>query len=266
MSSILDRLVAEARQRVLDLKSSNTLGVLRERAARHTPRGFGKALLNSSPAVIAELKQASPSKGLIREDFDPVALAVELEQSGAAALSVLTEPAHFLGSLEFLAAVSQQVKIPCLRKDFIVDPAQVIEARAYGADAVLLIVAALNDEELKTLKTAAEDVVLDVLCEVHDERELERSVAIGFTLIGVNSRTLRTFEVNIDETLRLGTKVAKIATAVAESGIHTAEDVRRLTEAGYKALLVGESLMRHPRPGTALQRLLAAPMSRHSAR
>jgi indole-3-glycerol phosphate synthase len=259
MTATLDQLVAEARQRVEKCKRSGDIAGIRAHAMERQPSGFRRALLQTRPAVIAELKKASPSKGLIRADFDPVKLARELQGAGAAALSVLTEETHFQGSLENLQAVSAVVSIPILRKDFIVDEFQIVEARACGADAILLIVAALDDEDLVRLKQSADELQLDVLCEVHDDVELKRAVALGFDIIGVNSRDLKTFKVDLNNALELATRIPDFALAVAESGIHTRDDVRRILGAGFQAILVGESLMRQPRPGIALASLLTVP-------
>jgi indole-3-glycerol phosphate synthase len=207
--------------------------------------------------VIAELKKASPSKGVIRADFRVVELALGMEQAGAAALSVLTEEKYFRGSLENLRLASANVSIPCLRKDFIVDELQLLEARAYGADAALLIVAALDDSELKQLRSSAQALQLDVLCEVHDEHELRRSVDAGFDIIGVNNRDLRTFQVTLEISLRLNANIPVDALRVAESGIRSGADISRLRSAGYQAFLIGESLMREADPGAALSKLLA---------
>lgn len=207
-------------------------------------------------AVIAELKKASPSKGLIRASFHPAELARELEEAGAACLSVLTDEEFFQGSLENLWKASASVKIPCLRKDFIVDEFQLVEARANAADAILLIVAALSDAELNRLALGARSRGLDVLCEVHDRDELQRALAAGCDLIGVNTRDLRTFHVDLQTALDLAPEFPAGIVRVAESGIHSAEDVARLRAAGYHAFLVGESLMRAERPGEALRALM----------
>jgi indole-3-glycerol phosphate synthase len=206
--------------------------------------------------VIAELKKASPSKGLIRAEFDVAVLAPQLEAGGAAVLSVLTDEKFFQGSLENLRRASAAVGIPCLRKDFMVDEFQVLEARANAADAILLIVAALTDAELRTLRGAAKAHGLDVLCEVHDAKELERALALDCECVGVNSRDLRTFEVSLDRACELAAKLPKSVVRVAESGIHTAADMQRLRAAGYEAFLIGESLMRQSHPGEALAHLL----------
>jgi indole-3-glycerol phosphate synthase len=210
-------------------------------------------------AVIAELKKASPSKGLIRAEFRPAELAQELEAAGAAALSVLTDGEFFQGSLGNLREASAAVKVPCLRKDFVVDEFQLLEARANAADAVLLIVAALSAKALDVLAAAARSQALDVLCEVHDGDEFERALDAGCDLIGVNTRDLRTFQVDPEIALRLANKFPSNVVRVAESGIHSAEDVARLRAAGYDAFLVGESLMRADSPGEALRELMRVP-------
>jgi indole-3-glycerol phosphate synthase len=212
--------------------------------------------------VIAELKKASPSKGLIRAEFRPAELAAELEAAGAAALSVLTDEEFFQGSLGNLREASAAVAIPCLRKDFIVDEFQLVEARANAADAVLLIVAALSAEELGRLARGARERGLDVLCEVHDGAELQRALDAGCDLVGVNTRDLRTFQVDLSTALDMAAKFPAGVVKVAESGIHSAEDVARLRAAGYDAFLVGESLMRAAAPGDALRALVTSPESR----
>jgi len=229
-------------------------------AADHRPRGFRKALLQADakgPAIIAELKKASPSRGVIREHFPVSQLASEVAEAGAVALSVLTEEKHFSGSLENLRVSSRTVNIPCLRKDFIVDEAQLLEARAYGGDAALLIVAALSDAELRSLSHRAQELELDILCEVHDQEELQRALAAGCDIIGVNNRDLRTFEVTLETSVRLNSHIPATALRVAESGINTGADIARLRALGYEAFLVGESLMKEPSPGGALRKLLA---------
>ena len=279
MAAILDRIVAATRARVAEAKRRVDLRELEHRAERHVPRGFRRGLENSYPvsakrvghagevssgriAVIAELKKASPSKGLIRAEFNPVALACELEAAGATALSVLTDGEFFQGSLENLREASAAVKIPCLRKDFIVDEFQLVEARAHAADAVLLIVAALTPRELNRLAVSALGQGLDVLCEVHDADELQRALDAGCDLIGVNTRDLRTFRVDLQTALVLAERFpASGVMRVAESGIDSFEDVARLRAAGYDAFLVGESLMRAERPGEALRELLGVASS-----
>jgi indole-3-glycerol phosphate synthase len=258
MPAFLDQIVAATRVRVAKAKHTADLRDLEHRAEHHAPRGFRRALEKSKHdvAVVAELKKASPSKGLIRPDFHPADLARELESAGATALSVLTDEEFFQGSLANLQAASAAVSIPCLRKDFIVDEFQLLEARAHSADAVLLIVASLSQPELMSLSRAAHAHGLDVLCEVHDLDELRRALNSGFDLIGVNSRDLRTFKVDLETAIRLTEEIPANVVRVAESGIHTSADVARLRAAGYHAFLVGESLMRAQHPGEALQDLL----------
>jgi indole-3-glycerol phosphate synthase len=261
MAASLEQIVAATRRRVVELRRTANLRELERRALEHNPRGFRRALEEKSGtgvAVIAELKKASPSRGLIRADFDPENLARELEGSGAAALSVLTDEEFFQGSLTNLVKASAATKLPCLRKDFIVDEFQVLEARAHGADATLLIVATLSQMELTSLARHAADHGLDVLCEVHDERELQRALDAGCNLIGVNSRDLRTFKVDLETAFRLSRLIPKNAVRVAESGINTGADIARLRTAGYQAFLIGESLMRAESPGAALLSLIAS--------
>jgi len=279
MAAVLDRMVAATRARVAEARRSANLRELERRAEQHAPRGFRRALESSHPpaksagrvgqperiAVIAELKKASPSRGLIRADFRPAELARELEAAGAAALSVLTDEEFFQGSIENLREASAAVKIPCLRKDFIMDEFQVVEARASAADAVLLIVAALNARELGRLASSARSHGLDVLCEVHDGEELQRALDAGCELIGVNTRDLRTFQVNLETAFKLAEKLPTNVVRVAESGIHAPEDVARLRAAGYHAFLIGESLMRAERPGEALRELMQVAASESRA-
>jgi indole-3-glycerol phosphate synthase len=263
MAVFLDEIVAATRRRVARSKSAADLRGLERQAEKHVPRGFRRALATRSRdgiAVIAELKKASPSKGLIRADFDVPALARELEEAGAAALSVLTDEEFFQGSLENLRRASASAAIPCLRKDFIVDEFQLLEARANSADAVLLIVAALSQEELISLSTSARSHGLDVLCEAHDGQELDRALDARCDLIGVNTRDLRTFKVDLQTAIALADRFPGNVVGVAESGIHSPQDVRLLRSAGYHAFLVGESLMRADRPGAALRELMGAPL------
>lgn len=255
----LPQIIAHVRGVVAERKGSADVRAMERAAAEHTPRGFARALrakAAAGPAVIAELKKASPSKGLIRAEFDVAVLAPKLEAGGAAVLSVLTEERFFQGSLENLRRASEAVQIPCLRKDFMVDPWQMVEARANRADAVLLIVAALTDEELRTLRDEARRCELDVLCEVHDREELERALALECECVGVNSRDLKTFKVSLERACELGALLPRTAVRVAESGIHSRADMDRLRSAGYEAFLIGESLMRKDEPGEALRTLL----------
>jgi indole-3-glycerol phosphate synthase len=259
MPASLDSIVAATRKRVSEGRRNANLQARERKAAEHTPRGFRERLRRTSqggPAIIAELKKASPSKGLIRADFRPAELAQELEQSGAAALSVLTDSEFFQGALDYLQQASAATSVPCLRKDFIVDEIQILEARAYCADAILLIVAALEQKELIAFARSAQAQELDVLCEVHDEAELQRALDAGCDLIGVNSRDLKTFHVDLATALRLAEKVPSECVRVAESGIHSGADLTRLRCAGYDAFLIGESLMRAEHPGEALKILM----------
>jgi indole-3-glycerol phosphate synthase len=262
--AILADIVAAIRRKVGERRSKADVRQLERQAALHVPRGFRKRLESANKsrvAVIAELKKASPSRGLIRRDFDPAKLARELEKGGAAALSVLTDEEFFQGSLANLRIASDETRLPCLRKDFIVDEFQLLEARANCADAILLIVAALSKQELDELTRKAGDHELDVLCEVHDEDELRRALDAGCNLIGVNSRDLHTFKVDLQTALRLAEKIPEKVLAVAESGIESGADISRLRGAGYSAFLIGEALMKAHSPGDALKNLLAEAVS-----
>ncbi len=260
MSSRLDQIVASTRRKIAQSRALADLRLLDRQAQNHTPRGFREMLKGRSHngfSIIAEIKKASPSRGLIRGDFNPAKLARELELGGAAALSVLTEEEFFQGSLDNLQQASASTQLPCLRKDFIVDEFQLLEARAYCADAVLLIVAVLSATELITLANAARNHGLDILCEVHDEEELRRAVDAGCDLIGVNSRDLRTFAVDLETAFRLAPSIPKNVVRVAESGIYSGADIARLRAAGYQGFLIGESLMKAERPGDALRAVIA---------
>lgn len=259
MPTRLDEILANTSLEVEKRKASADISLLERRAFARTPRGFAERLRKVSqkgPAMITEIKKASPSKGLIREDFDPTALAKAFEAGGAAALSVLTDTKYFQGALEYLEAASQAVSIPCLRKDFIVDPFQIVEARACGADAILLIVAAHSDIDLESLRNEARNCELDVLCEVHSSDELKRAVDLGFDVIGVNSRDLRTFEMHPELLFELVKAMPDGTVKVAESGLRDAPQIAQLRDAGYDAFLMGETLMRQPDPGAALAALL----------
>jgi indole-3-glycerol phosphate synthase len=232
-------------------------------AAAHQPRGWAAALRQKAatgPAVIAEIKKASPSKGLIRADFNAAWLAGRYLAGGAAALSVLTDEPFFQGNLRDLEMASAAVSLPCLRKDFTVDEYQIVETRAHHGDAILLIVAALIDNELQRFAQMAHSLLLDVLVEVHKAEELDRAFdtlgETGADAIGVNNRDLRTFEVRIETSLELAERIPPTVVRVAESGIAAAEDMARLRAAGFDAFLIGESLMRQPDPGAALKELL----------
>ncbi|MFT4114846.1 indole-3-glycerol phosphate synthase TrpC [Silvibacterium sp.] len=255
----LERILHQTRATVAERKRQSPAGELERRAANHIPRGFARALKAAAqhgPAILSELKKASPSKGLIRPEFEPHFLAQSLANGGAAALSVLTDEPFFQGSLRNLEIASAAVTIPCLRKDFIVDKYQIVEARAHAADAILLIVAALTDTELEAFTIEAHDYGLDVLCEVHTAEELERVQGLGADAYGVNNRDLKTFEVSLETSLKLVGRLPKDAVKVAESGIHTSEHLEILRNAGFDAFLIGESLMRHADPGAALKALV----------
>ena len=267
MRASLDSIVAATRQRLLQRASAQVSRsrrnsdrqALERAAAAHTPRGFRNQLRRVAQdgiAIIAELKKASPSKGLIRADFRPSELARDLERSGAAALSVLTDEQFFQGSLDYLRQASSSSSLPCLRKDFFVDEFQIVEAKANQADAILLIAAALDQKELVSLAGIARAQRLDVLCEAHDEQELQRALDAGCDLIGINSRNLRTFEVNLETAFRLVEKMPATCVRVAESGIQSGADLARLRSAGYEAFLIGESLMKAEGPGEALAKLI----------
>jgi indole-3-glycerol phosphate synthase len=264
MSTHLETILAATRSSVAASKARVPLEELERQAAAHQPRGWTAALRRRAgvgPAVIAEIKKASPSKGMIREDFDVAWLAGRLLMGGAAALSVLTDEPYFQGSLRNLELASAAVALPCLRKDFMVDAYQIVEARAHGGDAILLIVAALSDDELKHLSAAARTLELDVLVEVHTGQELDRVLETlgdaGADAIGVNNRDLKSFDVSLETSMALAERIPAGVVRVAESGISTAEDLLRLRAAGFDAFLIGEGLMRHPDPGTALADLLA---------
>lgn len=255
--TILERIVRAKLHELADSSRRLPTGAL-ESVLDRAPgiRSFRNSLTRKTPAVIAEIKKASPSAGLIRKDFDPIQIAGEYRDSGAAALSVITEVHHFRGGLEILARLRWNTKLPLLRKDFIIDSYQILEARHAGADAVLLIAALLNTTTLEKMRKEAERYGMEALIEVHNELELRSALDSGATLIGVNNRDLSSFDVSLDVSLNLAQMLPKDVVAVAESGIKTADDVRRLSDAGYRGFLVGESLMRSPSPGAALAQLL----------
>jgi len=256
---ILDEIVAHKREEVAAAKRAQPLATLRDRPLWSAPRrGFRAALgAAAAPAVIAEMKRASPSRGLIRAAYDPAAFARAYAAAGAAALSVLTDERFFRGSLADLAAAREASGLPCLRKDFVVDPYQVAEARAWGADAVLLIVAAVPTALGRELLAAAADAGLDVLVEVHTEAELAWAADAGAALVGVNNRDLATFTVSLETFERLAPQAPPGALLVAESGMRSSADLRRMAAAGARAVLVGEAFMDAPDPGAALRAWLA---------
>jgi indole-3-glycerol phosphate synthase len=220
-------------------------------------RDFRAALAARAPAIIAEVKKASPSKGILTHDFDPVRIAREYQQGGAAALSVLTDEAFFQGSLADLESARAAVSIPVIRKDFTIDPLQILEAAAHGADAILLIAAILTERELRDFREAAARYRLSALVEVHNRRELDCAIGAGSDLIGVNNRNLSTFGVSLETSVELAQHMPAGAVLVSESGIHDAADVVRLRAAGYDAFLVGEHLMKSGDPAAALRKLVA---------
>jgi indole-3-glycerol phosphate synthase len=264
MVTHLGTILAATRATVAQAKARMPAAELELMAAHHHPRGWAAALRRQAaagPAVIAEIKKASPSKGLIRADFDVEWLARRYEAGGASALSVLTDEPFFQGSLRNLALASAAVALPCLRKDFTVDEYQILEARAYHGDAILLIAAALTNAELRQFARTARSLALDVLVEVHTAGELDRVLdTLGESsadAIGVNNRDLKTFEVRLETSLELAERIPSGPVRVTESGISTPDDVVRLRTAGFDAFLIGESLMRQSDPGAALAELLS---------
>ena len=262
MSDILERILATKRVEVQSAQSTRPLAAVRRAAeARSDRRDFlgamRRQLAAGRPAVIAEVKKASPSKGVLRADFDPGAIAVSYAANGAACLSVLTDSDYFQGAPEYLEQARTASGLPALRKDFIVDAYQVVEARALGADAILLIVAALDDARLHEFEAVARSLGMDVLVEVHDRAELDRALRLDTPLVGINNRNLRTFETTLETTLALLASVPDGRIVVTESGILAPADVARMRAAGVNAFLVGEAFMRAADPGAELARLFA---------
>ena len=258
--TILDKIMARKRREVAERRARVSLYELEQRSAgQEPPRGFAVALQRRvaarEPAIIAEVKKASPSKGVIRADFDPVSIASSYERGGATCLSVLTDIDFFQGADAYLQQARDACALPVLRKDFTADPYQVIEARAIGADAILLIVAVLSDGQLQELAHAAAEAALDVLVEVHDRAELERALELSTPLLGINNRNLHTFETRLDTTLELLPHIPEGRIVVTESGIHSAEDVSLMRDHDVYAFLVGEAFMRAEEPGEKLREL-----------
>jgi indole-3-glycerol phosphate synthase len=253
LATILEHMKEELERRRREVPDR----ALRDRPLFHArPRGFAGSLRGRSRRIIAEVKRASPSKGLIRENFDPVAIARDYADHGASAISVLTEERFFQGSLLHLEQIKAAVSVPLLRKDFIVDSYQLIEARSYGADAVLLIAAVLDPSLLRDLCAEANALSLDTLVEVHCERELNGALEAGAQILGINNRDLKTFHVNLATTEQLAPLIPAGRTAVCESGIESLEQIRAVEELGIYIFLIGESLMRAPEPGVKLAELL----------
>ena len=258
-ADILERIVAARRRTLAVEKQTTPAAKLEERAAAAPlPRDFAAALTRDAINVIAELKKASPSRGVLRAAYNPAALAPSLEQAGAAVLSVLTEPEFFQGSLEDLVVARQVTGLPVLRKDFLFDSYQLYQARAAGADAFLLIAAILTTGELRQLITVGKQLGMPALVEAHTEEELGRALEAGAEIVGINNRNLMTFEVSVETSLRLIESVPKECVAVSESGLSTAAELSRLRAAGFDAFLIGERLMQASDPATALRQLMGS--------
>jgi indole-3-glycerol phosphate synthase len=254
--SILERIVAAKRAEVAAAKKKNT--DIKARAASASPvRDFVGALRAKQPAVIAEIKRASPSRGVLRADFDPAAIAKSYESAGAACVSVLTDAEFFQGAPEHLSHARAACSLPALRKDFLIDPYQVYEARALGADCVLLIVACLDDAQMRELESLAHKVGMAVLVEVHDAAELARALKLKTPLIGINNRNLRSFETRLETTIELLPRIPPGRVVITESGILSKADVARMRQHGVHAFLVGEAFMRAPDPGAELRSLFS---------
>ncbi|GGX96088.1 indole-3-glycerol phosphate synthase [Litchfieldella qijiaojingensis] len=260
LPTILARILARKDEEVEERRRAISERELLERAAAQgAPRGFIAALDTriraGEPAVIAEIKKASPSKGVMRENFHPAEIAASYQAGGAACLSVLTDADFFQGHEDYLIAARDACELPVIRKDFITHGYQVSEARAIGADCILLIVAALDDARMRDLHQQAGELGMDVLVEVHDARELERALALELSLVGINNRDLHTFDTRLETTFELLERIPQRVTVITESGIHTRDDVQRMREHDVHGFLVGEAFMREPDPGEALKRL-----------
>jgi indole-3-glycerol phosphate synthase len=266
LAKICDDTRAECARR----RQSMSIDALKHKiAAQPKPRGFGRTLMDHVDvhrvALIAEIKKASPSGGLIREDFDPTAIARAYVEGGAACLSVLTDRSYFLGEPAHLKAARAAVSLPVLRKDFILEPWQVYESRAMGADCILLILAALSDDQARELEELARALDMDVLAEVHNEAELGRALGLQTPLIGINNRNLKTLKIDIQTSIDLAPLVPPERFLISESGIRTASDVRRLIDAGIQCYLVGESMLRQPDVAQAVRALIGPERTAHAA-
>lgn len=264
MSNVLERICADKLAVVEQSKARRTMSALRVEANRATPpRGFAASLKAASRVgygLIAEIKRASPSKGLIRDDFDPALLATAYQEGGATCLSVLTDTPYFQGIDDHLMAARAAVELPVLRKDFMLDPYQILESRALGADCILLIMAALTDEQAIELEKIAHGFGMDVLIEIHDETELERALKLSSPLMGINNRNLKTLETSLDNTRRLAPMVPADRILVCESGLYTRDDLAEMANIGARCFLVGESLMRQDDVARAVRELLTDPL------
>ena len=262
---ILKKIIERKKQEIIEREQHTSNAEFMEHAlealmtlpVRYFVNSMQKRLESNQAAVIAEIKKASPSKGVIREDFNPAEIAKSYEAGGASCLSVLTDIDFFQGSDEYLKQARNACKLPVIRKDFIIDPYQVYEARAIGADCILLIVSVLSDAQMSQLYQLAVDLKMDVLIEVHDEAELHRALPLGATLVGINNRNLRNFETSLNTTINLLEQIPEDRIVVTESGIHKAEDVKLMRDHKVNAFLVGEAFMRADEPGTELKNLFA---------
>ena len=256
----LDKIIETTKETVKKSSSFRSISSLEEDFEKYKKRGFiesiSKKLSNEETAIIAEIKKASPSKGLIRQNFEPKKIAEDYEANGATSLSILTDEPFFQGKLEYLDIVRNSCSLPILRKDFMIDPYQIYETKASGGDCILLIVAALDLEQLKDFSKLAEELILDVLIEVHSKDELNIALSIDPKLVGINNRDLTTFEVNKDLANELAKNISKDVIVVSESGISSREDILSSKEQGIHTFLIGESFMREPSPGKALREIL----------
>ena len=261
IATILDQIIEHKRLQVARARARVSLpDLISSLPPADASRAFTQALANQirqqKPAVIAEIKKASPSKGVIRGNFDPAALARDFEDNGATCLSILTDEKYFQGANEFLLEARAACSLPVIRKDFMIDPYQIAESKALGADCILLIVAALGEAQLQELAAFADELVIDILIEVHDRQELDRALELNIELIGINNRNLHTFETNLQTTLDLASSIPADKLIITESGINTSADVSRMTSEGIYGFLVGEALMRASSPGSKLKQLM----------